>query len=140
MRSVGGAAVGTSVAELFSSNVLTLAVAEPHAPAPTAAQQLGVVLATCVACVRSGRQRCRVRARHGGARRGCVRHARRHLGIGRLGRRFSAGGAAVGPGVALPSGDDLALAAAEPRVAAPTAAQQFASALAASFARGWRHC
>jgi len=136
VRSVGGAAVGTSVAELFSSNVLTLAVAEPHAPAPTAAQQLGVVLATCVARARSWRQRYRVHG--GGARPGCVRHTRC-----RLGRRdctCSVGGTAVGAGVALHSGDELALAAAEPRVAAPTAAHQLASALAASVARGWRHC
>jgi len=33
---------------------LTLAVAKPHAPAPTAAQQLGVVLATCVAQLAAG--------------------------------------------------------------------------------------
>jgi len=86
------------VAELFPRNLLTLAVAEPHAPAPTTAQEPAVALATCVACVRSGRQRCRIHARRG--RRGGVWHARRHLGIGRLVRRFSAGGAAVVAGVA----------------------------------------
>jgi len=135
LRSVGGAAVGAGVA-LPCGGDLTLAVAEPHAPAPTAAQQFAVVLATCVARARSWRQRCRVHG--GGARPGCVRHARY-----RLGRRegtCSVDGTAVGAGVALPSADNLALAAAEPRVAAPTAAQQLASALAASVACGWRHC
>jgi len=87
---------------------------------------------------RSWRQRCRVHTRRNGARPGCVWHARRHLGC--CDCTCSIGGTAVGAGVALSSGDDLALAAAEPRVAAPTAAQQLASVLAACVARVWRHC
>ena len=136
LHAVGWTAVGASVAELVSSDVLTLAVAEPRVAAPTAEQQLGDALAACVACVRSGRQQCRVHAQRGGVRPGGVRHARRHLGIGCM---WSVGGAAVGAGVALPSGADLALTVAEPRAPAPTAAQQPAPALAARVARGWRN-
>jgi len=64
LDSIGWTAVGTSVAELFSSGVLTLAVAEPRIAAPTAEQQLGDALAACVVCVRSGRQQ--LHAQRGG--------------------------------------------------------------------------
>jgi len=110
---------------------LALAVAEQHVATAPAAQQRTTALAAPVARGRSGCQRWRVRARCGGARPRGVRHARRHFGIVRPMRMFSVGGAAVGAGVAMLPGADLALAVAEPHVAAAPAAQQRATALAA---------
>jgi len=63
LRSVGWAAVGASVTELLSTDILAPAVAEPHAPAPTAEQQLAFALATCVARAHS------------------VRHQRSHINV-----------------------------------------------------------
>jgi len=104
---------------LPSGDDLALAITEPHVPAATTAQQLAVRLAARVTRVRSGRQRCRFhqpsRARPGGDRQA-------HSRARRLERICSVGRVAVG-GVALPCGEDLALAIAEPHIPAATAAR-----------------
>jgi len=125
LRSVGAAA-GTFVTKLLSSDDLALAVAEPHVLALATTLHLAT-LPACEARGRSWRHRRSKRRAGSAARPGGGRRARYHLGIGarcHLGigaRRCSVGGAAVGAGVALPCGDDLTLSVAEPYNPAPAA-------------------
>jgi len=127
--SVGGAAVFAPVAELLTSDDLTFAAAEEHVLALATEQQFAAALAAGEARTRGRPQQCRVHASSAPRR-----QARRHRGIGVCG--CCLGGAAVVAGVALPRGDDLAFAVAEPHSPAPTAAQQLAPTFAAGVARG----